>query len=66
MNRKNVQNITLKSSTQKTVEPYKFETAEGIDIKSQYTKDDIKNLQHLKFLSWNCSKSSWTIQYNVC
>ncbi|WP_375239629.1 methylmalonyl-CoA mutase [Aurantibacter sp.] len=49
MNRKNVQNITLKSSVQKTVEPYKFETAEGISIKSQYTKDDIKNLQHLDF-----------------
>jgi methylmalonyl-CoA mutase len=49
MNRKNVQNITLKSSVKKTEKSHKFETAEGIDIKSQYSKDDIKDLKHLDF-----------------
>ena len=49
MSRKNVQNITLKSTDKKVDTISKFETAEGINVKSQYTKADIKDLEHLDF-----------------
>jgi methylmalonyl-CoA mutase len=49
--RKNIQHITIKlaptdsKSTAKTT----FKTAEDIDIKSSYSKEDISNLEHLNF-----------------
>ncbi|TXE16434.1 methylmalonyl-CoA mutase [Psychroserpens burtonensis] len=51
--RKNIQHITIKSaptdpkSTSKTT----FKTAENIDIKSSYSKEDILNLEHLNFVA---------------
>jgi methylmalonyl-CoA mutase len=51
--RKNIQHITIKSaptdskSTPKTT----FKTAEDIDIKSSYSKEDILNLEHLNFVA---------------
>jgi methylmalonyl-CoA mutase len=51
--RKNIQHITIKSaptdskSTAKTT----FKTAEDIDIKSSYSKEDILNLEHLNFVA---------------
>ncbi|SDF09193.1 methylmalonyl-CoA mutase [Cellulophaga baltica] len=51
MNRKDLQHITLDtSSLQETGTPTSaFETAEGIDIKSSYSKDNLKNVEHLNF-----------------
>ncbi|AIZ42089.1 methylmalonyl-CoA mutase [Cellulophaga baltica] len=51
MNRKDLQHITLDtSSLQETGTPTSaFETAEGIDIKSSYLKDNLKNVEHLNF-----------------
>ena len=49
MSRKNVQNITLQPYSNKTDKVQEFNTAEDIVVKSQYTKDDIKNLKHLDF-----------------
>ena len=48
--RKNLQNITINSPAKN--EKYNastFQTAEGIDIKSKYTKEDIEGLEHLNF-----------------
>jgi methylmalonyl-CoA mutase len=51
--RKNIQHITIKlaptdsKSTAKTT----FKTAEDIDIKSSYSKEDILNLEHLNFVA---------------
>ncbi|WP_299260962.1 methylmalonyl-CoA mutase [uncultured Aquimarina sp.] len=54
MTRKNIQHITLRpeskashSSSEKEI----FTTSEGIEIKSEYSKDDIKNLTHLNFVA---------------
>ena len=53
MSRKNIQHITLKS----TVESQKpevnniFKTAENIDVKPTYFKDDLTNLEHLNFVA---------------
>ncbi|ADV50060.1 heterodimeric methylmalonyl-CoA mutase large subunit precursor [Cellulophaga algicola DSM 14237] len=51
MNRKDLQHITLNTSSEdkKITTPSTFETAEGIDIKSSYSKEDLKNLEHLNF-----------------
>ncbi|WP_242132638.1 methylmalonyl-CoA mutase [Aestuariivivens marinum] len=48
--RKSLQHISLKPETvnYKREERY-FDTAEGIAVKSTYTKDDIENLEHLNF-----------------
>ncbi len=52
MNRKNLENInldklySLKSYKEKNES---FHTSEGIDLKSFYDKDDIKNLEHIHF-----------------
>ncbi|MGB1308801.1 MAG: methylmalonyl-CoA mutase [Oceanihabitans sp.] len=49
--RKNLQHITLKSasSNQNTVTSKEAQTAEGIPVKSNYTKEDLTNLEHLNF-----------------
>ncbi len=51
--RKDFQHITL-NKTQKEVKqdkPGVFSTAEGINVKSSYTKDDLENLEHLGFVA---------------
>ncbi|WP_299555170.1 methylmalonyl-CoA mutase [Seonamhaeicola sp.] len=52
MPRKNIQHITLKTkdSGQKT-EASTFLTAETIDVKSTYSKNDIEGLEHLDFVA---------------
>ena len=49
--RKNIQHITLKQSadSQKPSTTSYFETAENIDIKSTYSKEDISDLEHIGF-----------------
>ncbi len=51
MPRKNVQHITLKpvDESLKPTANEKFSTAEGIALKSIYSKDDIQDLEHLNF-----------------
>ena len=50
MSRKNLQHIKLKASENKTeTQDTKFQTAEDIAIKSSYSKDDIKAIEHLNF-----------------
>ncbi|GAA4290477.1 methylmalonyl-CoA mutase [Aestuariibaculum suncheonense] len=50
MSRKNLQHITLKSADQNLKsENQLFETAEGIAVKSIYSKEDIEDLDHLNF-----------------
>lgn len=53
MSRKDIQHITLKkSSTDKTQkEINSFNTAEDITIKSEYSDNDVKELQHLDFVA---------------
>jgi len=53
MSRKNLQHITLKSEAKhlKSEAQKSFLTAEGIAIKSTYTKDDISSLKHLNFVA---------------
>ena len=49
--RKNIQHITLKQSadSQKPSTTSYFETAENIDIKSTYSKEDISDIEHIGF-----------------
>lgn len=48
--RKNLQHITLKVSSGKEAEAKdSFQTAEEIPVKSQYSKKDIENMEHLNF-----------------
>jgi methylmalonyl-CoA mutase len=57
--RKNIQHITLENSSKTVIPVYAercrsaveeaFITAEGIELKSTYTKQDIENLEHLDF-----------------
>ena len=50
--RKNVQNITLKSSSYKKLKTRNseiFQTAENIELKPTYSKEDIENLEHIGF-----------------
>lgn len=53
MKRKNIQHITLNNT--KTIEsekaPTSFTTAEDIEVKSSYTKDDMQNVEHLDFVA---------------
>ncbi|MFI0430896.1 methylmalonyl-CoA mutase [Mariniflexile sp. HMF6888] len=51
MSRKNIQHIHLKTEIgkPKSEASETFVTAEGIDIKSTYSKQDIENLKHLNF-----------------
>lgn len=49
MNRKNVQNITLKDYQDETNLKTDFETAEGITIKSHYKQSSLNKIQHLDF-----------------
>ncbi|MCB0446686.1 MAG: methylmalonyl-CoA mutase, partial [Gelidibacter sp.] len=53
MSRKNLQHITLKQTakSQKPIAIRLFKTAEDIDIKSTYSKDDIKDVEHLNFIA---------------
>ncbi|WP_040279085.1 methylmalonyl-CoA mutase [Psychroserpens damuponensis] len=53
MMRKNIQHITLSSTTNhdKSVSEKTFRTAEDIDIKSSYTKDDLSNVEHINFVA---------------
>ena len=52
MSRKNLQHITLKSEAiSLKSEVQTFETAENINLKSTYTKDDLQNLEHLDFVA---------------
>ena len=48
--RKNIQHITLENSAKNQVlNNETFETAEGINLKQNYCKSDIENLEHLDF-----------------
>ena len=48
--RKNIQHIKLVESQKSKVESKEnFQTAEGIDVKSTYSKEDIENLEHIGF-----------------
>ncbi|TWO32561.1 methylmalonyl-CoA mutase [Seonamhaeicola sediminis] len=50
--RKNIQHIALKNAeARKKIENLSFATAEGINIKSSYSKDDIEGLEHLDFVA---------------
>lgn len=53
MKRKDIQHITLdQTSNQNKKEPgTEFHTAENIDIKSTYSKDDTEKLEHLNFVA---------------
>ena len=52
MSRKNLQHITLNSQGEKEKETIKnFQTAEGIDVKSAYSEEDIKRIEHLDFVA---------------
>ncbi len=52
MKRKNLQHIKLKSEIKKSkLKTSNFKTAEGIDIKSTYSKEDIEDLEHLNFVA---------------
>ncbi len=51
--RKNLQHITItkKTHTEKVCKENPFLTAEGIDLKRTYSKDDVKDLDHLNFVA---------------
>ncbi len=54
MSRRNIQHITLSSreeNTSSVVEAKVTTTAEKIDVKSHYTKDDLEGLEHLDFIA---------------
>jgi len=53
MSRKNLQHIKLKVETNSKKQKTKttFVTAEGIKVKPTYSKEDIKNLEHLNFVA---------------
>ena len=53
MKRKDIQHITLNTSrtNKSTQDKSVFKTAEDIDVKSTYTKEDIKDLEHLNFVA---------------
>ena len=52
MSRKNLQHITLNSeAVNQKSEISTFETSEGIDLKSSYSKKDIEDLEHLDFVA---------------
>ncbi|MGJ8592621.1 MAG: methylmalonyl-CoA mutase [Aquaticitalea sp.] len=49
--RKNLQHITLNNNKSriKNKDSRTFNTAEGIDVQSKYSSDDLKNVEHLNF-----------------
>ncbi|PZW40711.1 methylmalonyl-CoA mutase [Mesonia algae] len=47
--RKNLQDIELKSNSVKKTESSSYNTAENINIKSTYQKEDLKEVEHLNF-----------------
>ncbi|MDX1318182.1 MAG: methylmalonyl-CoA mutase family protein, partial [Xanthomarina gelatinilytica] len=51
MSRKNIQHITLKNASkiEKATSNSTFNTAENIDVKSTYSKEDLSELEHLNF-----------------
>ncbi|WP_047546510.1 methylmalonyl-CoA mutase [Psychroserpens sp. Hel_I_66] len=49
--RKNLQHITLKNKDQNPASGKTFKTAEDIDIKSTYSKEDLSNVEHLNFVA---------------
>ncbi|MFY0713982.1 methylmalonyl-CoA mutase [Seonamhaeicola sp. NFXS20] len=52
MQRKNLQHIKIKTpSNNKKFEVSTFNTVEGINIKSNYSKEDIANIEHLDFVA---------------
>ena len=53
MSRKNLQHISLKTEDRrpKTEVSQSFQTAEDIAVKSIYTKEDIKDVEHLNFIA---------------
>ena len=52
MQRKNLQHITLKSQAKsQKLKAKNFITAEDIEVKSTYSKEDIKDLEHLNFVA---------------
>ena len=53
MSRKNIQhiNLTTKANTQKPKSTHDFLTAEDINLKSTYSKEDIQNVEHLNFVA---------------
>ncbi len=53
MKRKDIQHISIKSREEKTPSSKKavFKTAEGIDVKQSYSKEDVKNIEHLDFVA---------------
>ena len=52
MSRKNLQHILLNSQSKNSVKEVKdFQTAEGIAIKSIYSKEDIEDIEHLDFIA---------------
>ena len=53
MNRKNLQHITLEFNKLETkyIKPETFKTSEGIEVKEDYTKNDVKDFEHLNFVA---------------
>jgi methylmalonyl-CoA mutase len=53
MSRKNIQHITLKSQAQssKPKDIKTFLTAENIEVKSVYSKEELKDVEHLNFIA---------------
>lgn len=53
MSRKNLQHIALtqNSNSQQLTTNSVFQTAEDIDVKSSYSKEDIKGIEHLNFIA---------------
>ncbi len=53
MSRKSLEHIAFKNSTLKSIEldNQLFSTAETIDIKKRYGKEDVKELKHLDFVA---------------
>jgi len=51
MSRKNLQHINLKTSAEKENTSTDFLTAEDIKVKSNYSKEDLKDLEHLDFVA---------------
>ena len=53
MSRKNIQHINLKKRVPQgtNLDVSKFKTAENIDVKSTYSKEDIKDFKHLDYVA---------------
>ena len=51
MSRKNIQHINLKSQKLETKNQNIFNTAEDIEVKDTYSKNDIEHLKHLNFVA---------------